>query len=127
MQAAAAKAVGKLEAIQEVVKAQGSAAAGEMLALPCAPPLTWNILRALLLVLGKPSQAVDTWLKCRYCTAPRLALQLLLLVLYRATLNDWTPQTSCCKLLLLFHVPCSQCTSHWLPVVDLLQMRNMPA
>lgn len=69
MQAVAGKAVSKLQAIQEAVKAVGGTAATELLGLPCAPPLTWNILRALLLVLGKPSQQVDSWLKCRYCLA----------------------------------------------------------
>lgn len=68
MQAAAGKAVSKLEAIQEAVKAVGPAAAEELLALPCAPALTWSVVRALLLVLGQPPAAVDTWLKCRSCS-----------------------------------------------------------
>ena len=69
VQAVAAKAVSKLEAIQQAVKAAASTAAAELLALPCAPLITRNMLRALLLVHGHPTQAVDTWLKCRYCTS----------------------------------------------------------
>ena len=67
-QAAASKAGSKLAPIQEVVKSVAAGAAGELLALPCAPPLTWNVLRAMLLVMGKPPQDIDTWLKCRYAS-----------------------------------------------------------
>ena len=67
-QAAASKASSKLAPIQEVVKSVAGSAAGELLALPCAPPLTWNVLRAMLLVMGKPPQDIDTWLKCRYAS-----------------------------------------------------------
>lgn len=69
MQAAAAKAVSKLQPIQEALKSVAATAATELLALPCAPPLTWNVLRALLLVFGKPSQDVASWLKCRCCSS----------------------------------------------------------
>ncbi len=64
-QAALSKANSKLAAIQEVVKSAAGSGVSELLALPCAPPLTWNVLKAMLLVMGKPPHDIDTWLKCR--------------------------------------------------------------
>ena len=64
-QAALSKANSKLAAIQEVVKSAAGSGVSELLALPCAPPLTWNVLKAMLLVIGKNPHDMDTWLKCR--------------------------------------------------------------
>jgi hypothetical protein len=64
-QAALSKANSKLAAIQEVVKSAAGSGVSELLALPCAPPLTWNVLKAVLLVMGKNPHDMDTWLKCR--------------------------------------------------------------
>ncbi|DBA78024.1 TPA: hypothetical protein ACH3X2_008002 [Trebouxia sp. C0005] len=63
--AAMSKANSKLAAIQEVVKSAAGSGVSELLALPCAPPLTWNVLKAMLLVMGKNPHDMDTWLKCR--------------------------------------------------------------
>ena len=65
LQAVASKATSKLRPIQEAVKAVAGSAAAELLTLPCAPPLTWNVLKAMLLVMGKTPDHMDTWLKCR--------------------------------------------------------------
>ena len=65
MQAAVSKASSKLGPIREAVKSVASSATAELLALPCAPPLTWNVLKAVLLVMGRSGSQVDTWLKCR--------------------------------------------------------------
>ncbi len=65
LQAAANKANSKLTPIQEAVKAVASSAVSELLTLPCAPPLTWNVLKAMLLVMGKAPADMDTWRKCR--------------------------------------------------------------
>ena len=59
------KATAKLSSIQEVVKSVAAGGADELLSLACAPPLTWNVLKALLLVMGKTADQMDTWLKCR--------------------------------------------------------------
>ena len=66
LQAAASKASSKLVPIQEAVKSVAEAAAKELLGMPCAPPLTWGVLRAILLTMGKQPQDLDTWLKCRW-------------------------------------------------------------
>ena len=65
MQAAASKATSKLAPIQAAVKSVAASGAAELGALPCAPPLTWNVLKAMLLVMGKTADHMDTWLKCR--------------------------------------------------------------
>lgn len=69
-QAALSKANSKLAAIQEVVKSAAGSGVSELLALPCAPPFTWNVLKAMLLVMGKHPHDMDTWLKCRSATYP---------------------------------------------------------
>ncbi|DBB04446.1 hypothetical protein WJX77_006340 [Trebouxia sp. C0004] len=65
VEAALSKANSKLAAIQEVVKSAAGSGVSELMALPCAPPLTWNVLKAMLLVMGKNPHNMDTWLKCR--------------------------------------------------------------
>lgn len=65
MQAAASKATSKLAPIQEAVKSVAASGAAELRGLPCGPPLTWNVLKAMLLVMGKNADQMDTWLKCR--------------------------------------------------------------
>ena len=66
MQAAVSKARSKLGPIQEAVKAVAAGGAAELVGLACAPPLTWNVLKAMLLVMGKTVDQMDTWLQCRY-------------------------------------------------------------
>ncbi len=70
-QAALSKANSKLAAMQEVVKSAAGSGVSELLALPCAPPLTWNVLKAMLLVMGKNPHDMDTWLKCRSATGDK--------------------------------------------------------
>lgn len=60
------KATSKLGPIQEAVKGVAASGAAELLGLACAPPLTWNVLKAMLLVMGKTADQMDTWLQCRY-------------------------------------------------------------
>ena len=81
LQAAVSKATGKLGPIQEVVKSVAAGGAGELLSLACAPPLTWNVLKALLLVMGKTADQMDTWLKCRSAAATCLVLHIIM--------HDW--------------------------------------
>ena len=59
------KATGKLGCIQQVVKSVAAGGAAELMSRACAPPLTWNVLKALLLAMGKTVHQMDTWLKCR--------------------------------------------------------------
>lgn len=56
----------KLGPIREAVKAVAAGGAAELVGLPCAPPLTWNVLKAMLLVMGRTADQMDTWLQCRY-------------------------------------------------------------
>ena len=65
MQAAEQKARSKLPPIQEAIKSAANTAVTELLTRPCAPPFTWNLLKAVLLVMGKSPADMDTWLKCR--------------------------------------------------------------
>lgn len=65
MQATASKATSKLAPIQDAVKSVAASGAAELRGLPCAPPLTWNVLKAMLLVMGKTADQMDTWPKCR--------------------------------------------------------------
>ena len=65
LQAVEQKVKSKLPPIQEAVKSAASTAVSELLTRPCAPPLTWNVLKAMLLVMGKNPADMDTWLKCR--------------------------------------------------------------
>ena len=81
LQAAVSKATGKLGPIQQVVKSVAAGSAGELLSLACAPPLTWNVLKALLLVMGKTADQMDTWLKCRSAAATCLVLHIVM--------HDW--------------------------------------
>ena len=74
MQAAVSKATSKLGPIQEVVKSVAAGAAAELLSLACAPPLTWNVLKAMLLVMGKTADQMDTWLKCRSAASTCLVM-----------------------------------------------------
>ena len=60
------KATSKLGPIQEVIKSVAATGADELRGLACAPPLTWNVVKAMLLVLGKTADQMDTWLKCRF-------------------------------------------------------------
>lgn len=79
MQGAASKATSKLAPIQEVVKSVAASATAELRSLPCAPSLTWNVLKALLLVMGKTADQMDTWLKCRSAAATYVCITVILI------------------------------------------------